>query len=89
MLVIEDLEIDEHILDKIESKHGVQLSEVEEICYSEHQARRGSGGVYRLFGQTEAGRYLLVVVIRRQQNIWKIVTARDMTDSERRLLQDS
>ena len=29
MLYIESLEIDDHILDKIESKHGITLEEVE------------------------------------------------------------
>jgi len=35
MLRIESLEIDDHILDKIESKHSVSFQEVEEACLSE------------------------------------------------------
>jgi hypothetical protein len=42
MLCIESLEIDDHILDKIESKHGVSLEEVEEACLSEKRHVRRS-----------------------------------------------
>jgi hypothetical protein len=35
VLRIESLEIDDHIFDKIESKHGVSLEEVEQACLSE------------------------------------------------------
>jgi hypothetical protein len=40
MLRIESLEIDDHILDKIETKYGITLEEVEE-------------GVYRIGGMSE------------------------------------
>jgi len=56
MLRIESLEIDDHILDKIESKHSVSFQEVEEACLSENRhVRRGREGLYKLFGQTAAG----------------------------------
>jgi len=46
MLRIEALEIDDHILDKIESKHGVFFEEVEEACLSEaHHVRRSKEGL--------------------------------------------
>jgi hypothetical protein len=61
VLRIEELTIDDHILDKIESKHGVSFAEVRETCFSDtHQVRRSRGGLYKLFGQTAAGRYILV-----------------------------
>jgi len=86
MLRIEALEIDDHILDKIESKHGVSFQEVEEACLSEApQVRLSKEGLYKLFGQTAAGRYILVVLVNLGGGVWKIVTARQMTDSERRL----
>jgi len=90
LLRIEALEIDDHILDKIESKHGVSLEEVEEACLSEaHHVRRSREGLYKLFGQTAAGRYILVVLVNLGRGVWKIVTAREMTDSERRLYSKS
>lgn len=90
MLRIESLEIDDQILDKIESNHGVSLEEVEEACLSEtHHIRRSKEGLYKLFGQTAAGRYILVVLVNLGRGVWKIVTAREMTDSERRLYNES
>ncbi|MGE0540084.1 MAG: BrnT family toxin [Dehalococcoidia bacterium] len=83
---IEALEIDDHILDKIESKHGVEFFEVEEACYSdERHIRRGREGLYQLFGQTDDGRYLFVVLADRGSGVWKVATARAMTERERRL----
>jgi uncharacterized DUF497 family protein len=86
LLYIESLEIDDHILDKIESKHSIIFSEVEEACLSDKRhVRKGEEGLYKLFSQTDAGRYILVVLINLGNGSWKIVTAREMTDSERQL----
>jgi len=86
MLRIESLEIDDHILDKIESKHGISFVEVEEACLSEKRhVRRSREGLYKLFSQTMAGRYILVVLVNLGRGCWRIVTAREMTDSERQL----
>ncbi|OGN89763.1 MAG: hypothetical protein A2Z74_07890 [Chloroflexi bacterium RBG_13_46_9] len=83
---MEELEIDDHILEKIEVKHRVTFKEVEEACYSEKKhVRKGREGLYKLFSQSEAGRYLLVVLVHRIGGTWKIVTARGMTDEEKRL----
>jgi uncharacterized DUF497 family protein len=85
-LLIESLEIDDHILDKIESRHGVTFEEVEEACLSdERHVRRGREGLYKVFSQTAAGRYLLVVLVNLENSRWKIVTAREMTDIETKL----
>lgn len=85
-MLIESLEIDDHILDKIESKHGVTFEEAEEACLSdEHHVRHSREGLYKVFSKTAAGRYLLVVLVHLQGGRWKIVTAREMIDSERKL----
>ncbi|MBI2858445.1 MAG: BrnT family toxin [Chloroflexi bacterium] len=86
MLRIESLEIDDHILDKIESKHGVTFEEVEQACLSERRhVRRGRDSLYKLFCQTAAGRYVLAVLVNLGDGNWRVVTAREMTASERRL----
>lgn len=86
MLRIESLEIDDHILDKVEAKHGITLGEVEEACLSEKRhVRRSREGLYKLFSQTMAGRYILVVLVNLGRGSWKIVTAREMTSNERQL----
>jgi uncharacterized DUF497 family protein len=86
VLRIEALEIDDHILEKIESKHHISFSEVEEACLSDKRhVRRAKEGLYKLFGQTASGRYVLVVLVNLGGGDWKVVTAREMADSERRL----
>ena len=90
MLYIEALEVDDHILDKIESKHSVTLNEVEEACLSEQRhVRKGRDGLYKVFSRTIAGRYILVVLVDLGGGTWKVVTAREMADSERRLYKKS
>ena len=79
------LEIDDHILDKIESRHGVTLDEAEEVCLGVPRVRRGREGLYLIYGQTDAGRYLLVVLADAGLGIGRVVTAREMTVAERRL----
>ena len=80
------LEASDHVLDKIESKHGVTFEECEEAVYSAgHHVRRGRNGLYKLFGRSEAGRYILVILAPRGDGIFAIVTAREMTESERHL----
>jgi len=90
VLYIESLEIDDHILDKIETKHGITFNEVEEACLSDKRhVRKDKEGLYKLFNQTDAGRYILVVLLNLGDDNWKVVTAREMTDSERQLYKKS
>ena len=86
MLRIESLEIDDHILEKVEGSHDIRFEEVEDVCLSEHHhVRRGREGFYKVFGQTAAGRYILVVLAYKGRGDWKVATARPMTDTEKRL----
>jgi uncharacterized DUF497 family protein len=90
VLIIESLTIDDHILDKIESKHNVSFNEVEEVCLSDRRhVRKGGEGLYKVFSQTVAGRYILVVLINLGGDAWKVATAREMTDNERQLYKKS
>ncbi|MDE3097829.1 MAG: BrnT family toxin [Chloroflexota bacterium] len=84
---IDGLLIDEHVLDKIESRHGVTYDEAaERQCFSPWRAiRRWNRDLVKVFGRTASGRYLLVVIADHHDREWWIVTARDMTASERRL----
>lgn len=80
---IVSLEIDDQILEKF-VKHGVSFQEVEDACYGPHVGRHGRDGLSLLYGQSGAGRYLVVVLAPRGRGVWAVVTARDMTPSERR-----
>jgi uncharacterized DUF497 family protein len=86
MLFIESLEIDDHILEKIESKHNITYHEVEEAFQSDRRhVRKAKDGLYKVFSRTISGRYVLVVLVNTGSGNWKIVTAREMTESERQL----
>ena len=77
------------IVEKIERKHGVATWEVEEVLVAKPEIRRGGRGtrrgddLYYALGQSEAGRYLFVVFIRKQSNKALVLTARDMSNRER------
>lgn len=78
---------DPQIVDKIASKHGLTWREVEEAVSNEDgRWRRGRGGMYVVFSRTSAGRYVSAVVARDadEPGAWWVVTARNMTDTERR-----
>ena len=70
------------------ARHGIVPREVEEVCFGRSLKLRGkaegSNPVYYVLGQTTAGRYLFVVVIRFPDGNGYTVTARPMTDSEQR-----
>ena len=68
--------------------HDVHPEEVEEVCFSQSLIQRtkssGKNPVYYVLGQTESGRYLFCVVIQFPGGIGYPVTARPMTDKEKR-----
>ena len=65
------------------SKHRVATAEAEEAAYFTRLVAKGRGkGVYEIFGRTEAGRYLLVVVRLLGKGAAKLITARSMTATE-------
>lgn len=89
MLRIRTLEIDAHIEEKIEQAHGVAFLEADEVAASPaHYVRRGRNDLYLVYGQTDAGRYLLVVLADHGAGLWRVVTARDMTAAERRVYRE-
>ena len=58
--------------------------EVWEVCRDPlHLAHREGADRYRVYGQTEEGRYLFVVIERLSGTIYKPITARDMTEGEK------
>lgn len=44
------------------ARHKVSVEEVEDIAFGKHYAIRTKQGRYRLIGQTEEGRYLVVIL---------------------------
>ena len=78
------------IIDKLEFKHQVEASEVEEVFDNRPRIRFVQKGnhigedVYMALGRSEAGRYLAVIFIMKKTNNALILSARDMAKKERR-----
>ena len=77
------IEWDEDSVDYI-ARHGVEPEEVEELLVRRHLWHRGRAGRYEALGRSAAGRYLMAVLAQRGPHAYRVVTARDMTDSERK-----
>lgn len=74
------------IEDKVQRKHGLRPEEIAQVCLDPAaHLRRARDGRYAVLGRTEAGRYVLVIGAYLGKGTLKIITARDMTDSERGL----
>ena len=68
------------------AKHYVTADEVQQVIFSSHfRIRRGKGeDIYYVFGQTEVGRYLFIVLRDMSGGIGNVVTTRDMSEHEKR-----
>ena len=75
---------DDYRVDHI-AQHDVEPDEVWEVCLDPlHLAHREGRRRYRLYGHTADGRYLFVVLEHIEHTVYKPITARDMTDGEKR-----
>jgi uncharacterized DUF497 family protein len=78
------------IVDKLEEKHFVSVSEVERVFTRFPVFNRIQRGhvkdedLYRALGQTESGRYITVFFIYKMTRDALVISARDMTEKERR-----
>lgn len=67
------------------SRHQVSLKEVEHAVYQRGLILKGrSENVYNVFGRTEEGRYLAIIVRYLGEGAARLITARDMSRTERR-----
>ena len=77
-------------VEKLAVKHSVTTEEVEEVLFGQPLVRFWEKGrvrgedLYLAYGQTDAGRYLVVFFIRKPHNTALPISARDMTNSERK-----
>lgn len=76
--------------EKLAKKHGVSVTEVEEVLHSNPHIRKVGRGhvkgehVYAAYGRSVAGRYLIVFYIRKLSHTLLPISARDMDNDERR-----
>jgi uncharacterized DUF497 family protein len=66
------------------SKHSVTPEEAEEACDNNPLILRARDGKYYALGQTDSGRYLTVIIRPKPGGVVRVITARDMDESERR-----
>ena len=80
----------EEIVEKLDSKHGVDQHEVVEVLASSplyrfvEKGHRPDEKVYAALGRTDAGRYLTVFFVFKTNRKALVISARDMTDRERK-----
>lgn len=78
------------IVDKLAKKHHITQDEVEQVFVNKPQYRFLEKGkiegenVYSAYGQTDAGRYVTIIFIRKIANRALIISARDMDKKERK-----
>lgn len=74
------------------ARHEVTPEAFEEVCFRHSLVLRakseGSNPVYYVLGQTDAGRYLFCVVIAFPDGNGYPITARSMTDNEKRRFRE-
>jgi uncharacterized protein len=67
------------------ARHHVTPTEVEQVVYSRRRAEEPNRDqTTKVFGTTDAGRYLAILLTGALDGRDYVVTARDMTDTERR-----
>ena len=76
---------------KLLMKHNVEMYEVEEVIFDDapkfkkvQKGNREGEHKYRILGQTQTGRYLLIIYIHKLDNRALIISARDIDDTERK-----
>ena len=83
----------EDIVEKLRRKHRVKQNEVIEVLEKKPKFRFVEKGyhkgedVYAALGQTYEGRYLIIFFVYKRNGQALIISARDMTKSERRLYE--
>ena len=80
---IADFQWDEWNIEHI-AKHDVTPQEVEEACYNQPICRKTKDGLYLVYGQTDTGRYLFIVVRYKYKGLIYVITARPMTENEQK-----
>jgi len=77
-----DFDWDDGNVEHIIGRHNVSPDEAEQVFHNGAYVRR-DGGFYRVYGQDDDGRYLIIVCERRGPFV-RVISARDMDKDERR-----
>jgi uncharacterized DUF497 family protein len=69
------------------ARHRVEPFEAEEVLDDDPLILKTSDDRYLAYGQTDAGRYLLVVFVWKSRHTIRVITARDLTRAEKSRLR--
>lgn len=89
-MIFRELIWKQEFVEKLATKHGVTVWEVEDVFESRPHVRLAEKGnvagenVYAAYGQTAGGRYLVIYFIYKSAGRVLPISARDMEDNERR-----
>lgn len=79
----------QQFLEKIILKHQLYPEEVEEalrgkpVVRRQERGRRPGQDLYAVYGRTNAGRYIVVFIVRKAPRVGLPISAREMTPSEK------
>jgi uncharacterized DUF497 family protein len=84
---------DKDIIRKVKKKHDLIPKEVDEACFNPERLvlkgpKRGRRERYLVYSQTDAGRYILVVLEPLKGGRARVITARDLETNERRFYKE-
>ena len=65
------------------ARHGLSSVDIEDVCFGEHISFRGQRRRYILYGKTENGNMIMVVLERVFGHVFRPITARAMTEKEK------
>ena len=82
-MVFAHFEWDDRNLEHI-ARHDVDQDEAEAVIDLNPLILRTTDGKYLAYGQTDEGRQLLVVFVRKPEVVVRVITARDLSESEKR-----
>jgi len=80
---VTDFDWDETNLEHI-ARHRVLPEEAEEVLLSDCEVAPAIEGCKLAIGQTEAGRYLLIVFREKPGSAVRVITARELTERQKR-----
>lgn len=66
------------------ANHGIEPYEAEEVIDDDPFIVKAGSVKYVAYGQTDGGRYLLVVFAPKSEQRLRVITARDMTAAEKK-----
>lgn len=79
---IDGLDWDDVNMEHIIGKHYLKPKEVEDVCFGSHYAIPAKYKRKAVYGRTTGGKYIVVILERLYNNIFRPITARGMRGNE-------